>query len=134
VQFIQFLNKASPTLFCLGTDSARNKSTAQRLTGNVRIRIEVAARTLVHIILKYASNKHHLIDFPDIVLATSKQGHPVIFMSGYKFGIKRIYSKKTHWQCTRRSLSCLAKIHTLKDMTVVKCYNIHNHKPENYNK
>ncbi|KOB72843.1 Modifier of mdg4 [Operophtera brumata] len=55
---------------------------------------------------------------------TSQKGRPMILASGYKFGIHRVRSPKTYWYCHNASQGCHAIIHTLADMTIIKCYNI----------
>lgn len=65
--------------------------------------------------------------FLGAVYTISKQGKPNIVLSGYRFCKKQVQGPKTHWQCTHTHRGCRALLHTLEDMTMIKCYNIHNH-------
>lgn len=63
-----------------------------------------------------------------ISFTTSTKGRTIIVASGYRFRKKRVYGAKTHWVCsTHHDKRCHAVIHALEDMTIVKCYNAHNH-------
>lgn len=63
----------------------------------------------------------------DIQMTTSQKGRPMIVVGGYRFGIHRVRHPKTYWYCHCASQGCHAIIHTLDDMTIIKCYNVHNH-------
>ncbi|KOA95832.1 Modifier of mdg4 [Operophtera brumata] len=58
----------------------------------------------------------------------SAQKQPMIFLAGYRFCKHQVTGVKTHWRCsTHKNHGCKAKIHTLEDNSIIKCYNIHNH-------
>ncbi|KOB65076.1 Modifier of mdg4 [Operophtera brumata] len=64
----------------------------------------------------------------DMTMTTSIRGNPIIVIAGYRFNRHRIRGVKTYWKCsTHLQRGCRAVIHTLADMTVIKCINIHNH-------
>lgn len=61
-------------------------------------------------------------------MSTSRRGRPLIIVAGYKFHKTRSHGAKTYWNCTTDfHRGCRAVVHTLIDMTVIKCHNVHNH-------
>ncbi|KOA95837.1 Modifier of mdg4, partial [Operophtera brumata] len=49
-------------------------------------------------------------------------------MSGYRLNKHKSRGAKIYWKCsTHLKQGCRAVIHTLEDMTVIKCNNVHNH-------
>ncbi|KOB65077.1 Modifier of mdg4 [Operophtera brumata] len=69
-----------------------------------------------------------LILFSEITMTTSQKGRHLLLVSGYRFSKQQVCGKKIHWKCsTHQQHGCRAVIHTLEDMTVIKCNNVHNH-------
>ncbi|KOB67177.1 Modifier of mdg4 [Operophtera brumata] len=61
-------------------------------------------------------------------MTTSQKGRQLLLVSGYRFNRQGGRSNKVYWKCsTHAQRGCRAVIHTLADMTVVKCMNVHNH-------
>ncbi|KOB72840.1 Modifier of mdg4 [Operophtera brumata] len=64
-------------------------------------------------------------------MTTSQRGRPIILVSGYRFSKHQVRGAKFHWKCsTHAKLGCRAILHTLEDMSIVKCHNVHNHYPQ----
>ncbi|KOB65073.1 Modifier of mdg4 [Operophtera brumata] len=63
-----------------------------------------------------------------IVVTTSQKGRQLLLVSGYRFNRQGGRRSKMYWKCsTHMQRGCRAVIHTLEDMTIVKCMNVHNH-------
>lgn len=63
-----------------------------------------------------------------IIHSTSTKNKPMIIHSGYRFCKHIVAGSKIHWRCsTHMNNGCKARIHTLGNNTILKCYNIHNH-------
>lgn len=65
--------------------------------------------------------------FSDISIMQSNKGRPIIVIDGYKFNKNQVSGRKIHWRCITYKRGCRAVLHTLEDMTIIKCYNVHNH-------
>ncbi|KOB70601.1 Uncharacterized protein OBRU01_15197 [Operophtera brumata] len=85
-------------------------------------------------IVKYYNVHNHLApetplhQFKKITFTNTQQGGTIIVLSGNKFYKYRTSGPKIHWKCSRGyKHGCRAVIHTLQDMTVIKCHNVHNH-------
>lgn len=65
--------------------------------------------------------------FPEAVFTLSRFGKPVIKIGNYRFNkYWRSRGAKGVWECTRKSLGCRARLHTV-DEVITKSINFHNH-------
>ncbi|KOB67179.1 Modifier of mdg4 [Operophtera brumata] len=64
----------------------------------------------------------------NVKFAISEKGRALIIVAGYRFFKYRTSGSKIYWGClTHNTHGCRAVIHTLHDMTILKCHNEHNH-------
>lgn len=69
-----------------------------------------------------------ILKFSEAIFKKSSRGQRIIFLSGYRFCKNKVMGQKTYWQCaTHKHRKCRAKLHTIDNDTIIKCYNVHNH-------